>query len=99
MADAIVRARALRWVSDDQPGFIEVGIMDGDGREHRIIEKVPVLTTGNLTSATALPAELWIRADTSIIEGERVQVTFAYSVETTEGLTGVSVSASDVKWL
>lgn len=99
VADAVVRARAVRWISDDQPGVIEVGVVDGGGREHRIIEKVPVLTTANLTSASALPAELWIRADTGNIESGLVEVTFAYSVETTEGLTGFNVPANNVKWL
>ncbi|MEQ7129345.1 hypothetical protein ABN034_33110 [Actinopolymorpha sp. B11F2] len=99
MADAIVRAKALRWISDDQPGVIEVSIVDSDGREHRIIEKVPVLTSREFTSASAFPADLWIRADTGTIEGERVQVFFAYSVETTEGLIGLAVATADVKWL
>jgi len=98
VADAIVRASALRWVSDGQPGVVEVGMVDCDGQEHRVIEKVPVLTTWSLTSASAFPAELWIRADTASIEGDRVEVTFAYSVETAEGLTGLSVPAKDVKW-
>ena len=51
MADAIVRAQALRWVSDDQPGWIEVGLVDADGQEHRIIDKVPVLTSRSITAS------------------------------------------------
>lgn len=99
MANATVRATALRWISDDQPGFIQVGIVDGEGREHHIIEKVPVLTTDVLTSASAFPAEVWVRADASNVDSGRAEVMFANSVETTEGLTGLSVAGKDVKWL
>jgi hypothetical protein len=99
MADAIVRATALRWVSDDQPGVIEVGIVDSDGQQHRIIEKVPVLSNREFTSASAFPAEVWIRADTGTVAGARVHVTLSHSVETTEGVTGLSVATNDVKWL
>jgi len=99
VADAIVRAEALRWVSDDQPGWIEVGIVDGDGVEHRIIEKVPVLTRHDFTSASTYPTPLWIRAHTGSVEAERVQVTFRDGVQTTDGLSGMTVSSNSVKWL
>jgi hypothetical protein len=78
---------------------LEVGVEDCDGQEHRIIEKVPVLTNREFTSASTFPADLWIRADTGAVEGEHVEVTFAYSVETTEGLAGLRVSIDDVRWL
>ncbi|MEQ7128762.1 hypothetical protein ABN034_30065 [Actinopolymorpha sp. B11F2] len=73
--------------------------MDSDGAEHRIIEKVPVLTRHDFTSASTYPTELWIKADTGSVEGDRVEVTFAHGVQTTDGLTAVSLSANSVKWL
>ena len=99
MADAIVRAHAVRWVSDDFPGWIEVGLVDADGYEHRIVEKVPVLTTRDLTAASEFPSEFWLKADTREVNDQRVQVNFAFAVETTEGHSGVQVSIADVKWL
>lgn len=99
MADAIVRATAIRWVSDDQPRVIEVGIVDSDGQEHRIREKVPVPTHREITSASALPANLWIKADAGTVECEHVEVTLAHSVEATEGLTELKVAIKDVIWL
>ena len=99
MADAIVRATAIRWASDDQPAVIEVGIVDSDGQEHRIIEKVPVPTHRNITSASAFPADLWINADAGTVVGEHVEVTLAHPVETTEGLTQLRVAIRNVKWL
>lgn len=99
MSEVIVRTTALRWVADEQPGWIEVGLVDADGQQHRIIDKVPVLTTVAITPATSFPTELWIAADAGGVDGDRVAVTFASGVETAEGLTGMSVSAADVVWL
>ena len=73
--------------------------MDSDGQEHRIIEKVPVLAHREITSASAFPADLWIKADAGTVECEHVEVTLAQSVETTEGLTELRVATKDVKWL
>lgn len=97
--DAIVRAEALRWVSDDQPGWIEVAIVDGEGAEHRIVEKVPVLTRHDFTSASTYPSELWLEVEARRVEGDRVQVRLVHGVETTEGLTGVTVLSHNVRWL
>jgi hypothetical protein len=99
MSDAIVRAKALRLVSDEEPGWIEVSLVDADGKEHRIVEKVPVLTTRNITAASEFPAEFWLEADTGEVADERVEVTFAYAVETTEGRLGVRMRTADVRWL
>jgi hypothetical protein len=99
MADAIIRAQVLRWVSDDQPGWIEVGLVDADGQEHRIVEKAPVLSSRSITAESEFPTELWLRADTGRVTDKRVEVTFAYAVETTEGLPGVRVRVADVRWL
>jgi hypothetical protein len=99
MADAIVRAQVLRWISSDFPGWIEVGLGDADGQEHRIVEKVRVLTRRGVTAASTFPQEFWIQAETGDVRGERVLVTFADAVETTEGRASVQMRAADVKWL
>jgi len=44
-----------RFVDDHFPGFVECILVDSDGCEHRIIEKVPVVTTANLSSDNAFP--------------------------------------------
>jgi len=49
MTDVIVRGTATRWVDDAVPGWIEVSLKAADGRTHRVIEKVPVLTELPLT--------------------------------------------------
>lgn len=99
MADAIVRATAIRWLSDDQPAVIEVGLVDSDGQEHRIIEKLPGPHASRYHVGTAFPADLWIKADAGTVVGEHVEVTLAHPVETTEGLTQLRVAIRYVKWL
>ncbi|NHA70080.1 hypothetical protein [Phycicoccus flavus] len=99
MADAIIRAQVLRWVSDAQPGWIEVGLVDADGQKHRIVEKAPVLTSRTITAESEFPAEFWLRADTGQVTDKRVEVTFAHAVETIEGLPGVHMRVADVRWL
>jgi hypothetical protein len=99
VADVIVRATALRWASDDFPGWIEVSLTDADGQDHRIIEKVPVLTTVDLGPWSPLPLEFWLRAYAREVNTDRVRIEFASAVATTDGLTGVDASLSDVVWL
>lgn len=99
MTDVIVRATATRWEADDFPGWIEVVVVDADGHEHLVVEKVPVLSTGNeFTAATNYPVELWMRATMDAIDEERVTITFASNVETVDGISTLNVSADDVRW-
>lgn len=99
MSAVIVRATATRWESDDFPGWMEVVIVDADGQEHRVIEKVPVLSMDKFTSATNFPVELWIRGTMDAIDGERVAIAFAYGVETVDGASKLNVWADNVRWL
>ncbi|MFI2362661.1 hypothetical protein [Promicromonospora sp. NPDC019610] len=93
---ARVRATAVRWESDDFPGFIEASVRDAGGEDHRIIDKVAVLTTLDITPGSTLPLELWIEADIELVEAKGVQVTFKHGVRTVNGLGKLVVSADDV---
>jgi hypothetical protein len=97
VADAIVRAQAIRWVDDSFPGWIEVKVVDAAGRDHRIVGKVPILTTLDLRSDTSFPTELWIGADTTEIEGDHVTARLKW-VDIQEGLNEL-IAAADVGWL
>ncbi|GAB3057178.1 hypothetical protein GCM10027053_18510 [Intrasporangium mesophilum] len=99
MTDVIVRGTVLGWESDEFPGWIEVVVTDEAGRSHHIIEKVPILTTRNITSASVFPGELWLRATYKRMEGDDVIVNFDQGVETIEGLDELAVAAADVRWL
>lgn len=99
MTDVIVRATARGWASDSFPGGLEVSLVDAAGQEHRIVEKVPVLTTHEDTIATPQPTERWIAADMEHVDGDRVGITFTYGTETRSGLKSLTVKADDVRWL
>lgn len=99
MTDVIVRSTALRWKSDEFPGWIEVVVADGAGRSHHIIEKAAVLTSVEVTAASVFPGDLWLRAAYRRMDGDNVIVHFVDGVTTTEGLYELAVAADDVRWL
>lgn len=81
------------------PGWIEVAVRAADGRTHRVIEKVPVLTDLPLTIGSTFPHELWLRGTSDRADRTTADVRFAYDVTTTEGLPGLTVETKDVVWL
>lgn len=59
-----LRALAVRWVTDDFPGFVEVAITDATGRTWSLVEKDPVIgAEGILTPEAAYPIELELECD------------------------------------
>lgn len=98
MTDVMVRVTALRWAADDFPGWIEVSIVDADQQEHRVLEKVPVLTTDSITADTPFPVTVWIPAVVDGVGDSRVTLTFSSGVETVDGLSKLAVSSDDVQW-
>lgn len=99
MAEVIVRGTATRWVDDAVPGWVEVVVKAADGRTHRVIEKVPVLTDTALSAASEFPSELWLRGTSGRVDQDTADVTLAHDVLTTEGLGSLTFSTSDVVWL
>lgn len=99
MTEVIVRATAVRWASDDFPGWIELEIVDADRRSHRLVEKAPALTTSPITAASNFPFELWLRAECDHIDGESGAIRFTDDVTTTEGLDQMRVDTNAIRWL
>lgn len=64
-----VRASAIRWASDDFPGWVEASVRDARGRDHRIAEKVPVLTPLTINADSTFPIEFWIEAEMNSSQG------------------------------
>ena len=89
----------MHWADDHFPGRIEVGLVDAEGRTHRIVEKVPVLTRNNITAESTFPLELWIEAEFERIKGGAVLVRFAHGVETADGLDLIGMDGHAVRWL
>lgn len=52
-----------RFVDRHQPGFVEARFRDAWGKEHIIIEKVPVLTKENLWEDSHYPKEASLRCE------------------------------------
>jgi predicted HD phosphohydrolase len=81
-----VRVRAVRWVSDDNPGFVECRLVDADGREHALIDKAPVLDVGDvLRPDTTYPINISIDCRVVREDGDSVVIELAYHVESVDG--------------
>ncbi len=50
-----VNVEIIRWVDDDQPGFVECRLIDVSGRDWRFVDKLPVFTAANLSRKSAYP--------------------------------------------
>lgn len=60
---AEVRARAVRWVADDFPGWVEVQLADATGRVWSIVDKAPVFVDdGTLSASAAYPIDITVQA-------------------------------------
>ena len=54
---ASVRIQIVRYVSDDQPGFVAGELRDAFGRIHTFEDKVPVIALANLTVDSDYPCD------------------------------------------
>lgn len=89
---------AVRWASDDFPGWIEFEVVDAEQRSHRVIEEVPVLTD-RITAASDFPFELWLRAECGVVDGESAVIRFREGIATTDGLDRLPVDLRAIRWL
>jgi hypothetical protein len=65
-----VRARAVRWVSDDFPGWVEVHLGLANGTVAKLIDKWPVFTAGDcLRPDASYPVDLTLACEISAAEG------------------------------
>jgi hypothetical protein len=100
VTDVIVRGTALRWESDEFPGWVEVVVAGAAVAPTTSSRRCrPVLTTGDITAASVFPGELWLSATYKRMDGDDVIVHFVESVTTTEGRDELVVAAADVRWL
>lgn len=98
-ASVHVRATATRWADDHEPGWIEAVIRGAGGRDHRVVEKVPVLTTLDLRADSEYPVELWLSATATAVERDGVRVVLDHGIDTVDGRREIVVPAADVVWL
>lgn len=91
VTDLLVRATALKWTSDDFPGWVEVVVDDWKGQAHHIVEKVPVLTMYELSADSVFPVELWLRGQIEEADAQKVTLALDAGVETVDGLQRLTV--------
>jgi len=92
-------ATAVRWVSDEpQPGIVEIVVRDATGREHHMFEKnlvvAPVGT--DLLDDSDYPITFLMEAVAEPAADALVLVTLPWTMETTEGLTELTISRSQL---
>lgn len=78
---------------------VRVALKDVEGAVHHIVEKEPVLVAVPLAVDTAFPVRLGVRGTCMRADAQSVDVRLAYDVLTTDGLSVLTVSASDVHWM
>jgi len=98
-----VSLEIARFVDDHQPGFVECILVDADGLQHTFVEKIPIVSSGNLGPTTIYPCagvvqceveEEWTDAAGRYLA--RVNTDIPWHVESTEGVTRFVVLASQV---
>lgn len=90
-----VRVTPVGWDFDSFPGVVEVVVRDAGGRRHRIIDKIPVLTSMEVSSEPVPPIEMWVDAELVSTHGDRVTVSFAHNVETVDGVRLLTVNSGE----
>lgn len=91
------QAFALRWADTSFPGWLEVEFEDAVGHLHRVIEKVPVLTSGQAPVDATFPFELRLRGSSDEASEDAITVTLAYGMSTSDGLKTLRLPSHSVE--
>lgn len=85
--------KIVRFVEDHQPGLVECEFADIEGRVHRFIEKIPVVSRADLWSDTPYPQSGMIRcqlletwSDAHGRQVARISTERPWAIASTEGL-------------
>ena len=93
----------VRFVDEHQPGFVECRLLDAQGHTHCFIEKVPVVSTENLSSSSTYPRPGTIACQIvqRSMDGSRqllkVNTELPWHVESTTGATEFVVALAQVE--
>ena len=55
-----VHVDIIRWVDDTQPGVVACRLVDAWGREHTLIDKLPIFTAASLEQHCLYPQPGWL---------------------------------------
>ena len=96
-----VAVQIVRFVDDYFPGWVECELVDAVGRRHTFKDKVPTFTVEDLDAQSKYPTSGVIVCevvdryqDEKGQELVRISTANPYSIESTEGLSVFTVSAS-----
>jgi hypothetical protein len=98
-----VAVRITRFVDDHFPGFVECELVDAAGVSHIFVEKVPVVTTEELSSSSCYPCAGLIAcqvlaqwADADGVWHSRIDTSKPCGVESSAGVTEFVVASSQI---
>lgn len=98
-----LRVSITRFISPDQPGFVECKFKDAWNTEFTIVEKVPVITLDDLDEKSQYPQPGAVACELvhTWVDNEgrnlcKVTLEKPYAIETVEGLTQFDVVEDDV---
>jgi hypothetical protein len=93
----------LRLVDEHQPGWVECQFADADGRIHKFVEKIPLVTNADLWRDSEYPQPGIIRcevlqqwSDAQAKRLVRITTDRPWSVQSTEGLTEFVVGIAEL---
>ena len=92
----------MRWVSDDQPGWVEVELTDADGAVWSIVDKEPLFGDTSLTSRATYPRPLLLACDiVSTPAAGLVEVALRHGVKSSDGTFRFVVPSASVhsRWV
>ncbi|WP_431955589.1 hypothetical protein [Nocardia lijiangensis] len=92
---ASVKGMAVRWVSDDQPGVIEVELTDAEGIVHTLVDKWPIFGGAEdlgPDSVYPLPVDIDVDIIEQVVGGNTV-VDLRWEARNTDRIRFVVLSA------
>lgn len=99
MTQVIVEATAVRRLSHDDAGWIEVEVVDAAGRAHRVVTRAREGANGSITAESSVPSRPGLLAEYVRMEAGTVVIRFADDAATTEGVDEVRMDVDLVHWL
>ena len=93
-----LKIKIIKFISDDQPGFVECSFFDALNKEHIVQDKVPIVTEKYLDADSEYPQDGIIACeivkdwkDTNGRKIFRVNTSKPWGVDTIDGLTEFDV--------
>jgi hypothetical protein len=91
-----------RYVSDDQPGFVECRLIDANGRSWLFVDKVPVVCLEDVDATSSYPRPGIIACEIvsrRVVNGKEivtVDTTRPWHIESTDGETRFDIHPSQL---